>query len=502
MKPTLVEEEDDDVPDSGSMKSISQVQSCPSQSIRSRTQRSQQSDGAGSRAACDAIQGVAPATEMEGMEVEVQVDSEDDEVLKEKSMHLPMRCNYWEAADRNPTLAPKKTQASHATQSSWGSEDVGEEKRVVTFAEPTHQGKAATTAPALPTQKNQTQHTHSSYASLPQAQSVGLSAEGNEFEIWDETWGVAAAASKSSKGKHPTESEHCSLDLKSEKPKSSCWRIRSLCAQHRWKFCCCGAFFGSLAFQRCSWEVKVRNIQSELEADRAALVFKAFASAKFESSLGMANLEVVCDIDVSLSFLMMKETQDRAEMSVPMLQLAAQHGVDGWWEKDFASYLNVSWATPVALHLPDNRTLVIRDHHYPLDDLYCYVNGWYNLPNRAEVLTNFSYLEELSDTWCDHLAKIVPGYYNLSMADLKAESLSDEAVLENLMNSGTGAGYVPQSVIDGMYLHAAAKCVMRGRGNRGAVCDLALCAGRGCFATPTSSELLYTQRGECEKVTK
>ena len=60
-------------------------------------------------------------------------------------------------------------------------------------------------------------------------------------------------------------------------------------------------------------KAKVRSIQSELEADRAALVFKAFAEAKVESGLGMQiNFKVVCDIDVSLSFLMMKETQDRA----------------------------------------------------------------------------------------------------------------------------------------------------------------------------------------------
>ena len=32
---------------------------------------------------------------------------------------------------------------------------------------------------------------------------------------------------------------------------------------------------------------KVQSIQSELEADRAALVFKAFAETKVESSLGM-----------------------------------------------------------------------------------------------------------------------------------------------------------------------------------------------------------------------
>ena len=131
------------------------------------------------------------------------------------------------------------------------------------------------------------------------------------------------------------------------------------------------------------------------------------------------------------------------------------------WFDQYATYINVPWATPFALRLPDNRTLIIRDHIYPLDDLYCYVNGWYSLP-RHEVVNNFSYLEEVSNRFCDHLAEIVPGYHNISLMDLVKESKADEAFLENLMKNGADTGYVPQSVIDGMYLHAATKCVMRG----------------------------------------
>ena len=248
MKPCLVEEEDDDMPDSGSMKSLSQVSQ-----MQSRTQRQPSEDvgKSSSRAACDAIQGVAFGTATE-VEVRIEDSSDvDDEVLKEKSMHLPMRCNYFEATDRLPTLAPRKTQA---TQSSWDSEgsDIGEEKKV-TFSDvqDANKGKKAATAAAnavkLPTQKN---HTHSSYASLPQGQSIGLSAEGNEFEVWDETWGIASAPSKHSQyseGKHPTESEHCNLELMSQKSKGSrCGRLASLCARHRRKCCCCGVSLGSL----------------------------------------------------------------------------------------------------------------------------------------------------------------------------------------------------------------------------------------------------------------
>ena len=210
------------------------------------------------------------------------------------------------------------------------------------------------------------------------------------------------------------------------------------------------------------------------------------------------------------------------EWSKPMVEVAAHYEQDGWcvfgfmgpWASECAvsqrkrsvlnfafmfqalySAYNVSGGTPFALRLPDNRTLIIRDHTYPLDDLYCYVNGWYSLP-RHEIVNNFSYLEEVSNRFCDHLAEIVPGYHNISLMEFHNESDGDEKVLENLMKNGADTGYVPQSVIDGMYLHAATKCVMRGH-NRGAVCDLANCAARGCLSSPSSSQLLYTARGEC-----
>ena len=59
------------------------------------------------------------------------------------------------------------------------------------------------------------------------------------------------------------------------------------------------------------------------------------------------------------------------------------------------------------LTLSDGRSLSIRDHEYPLDDLYCWVNGWYSLP-RASVIQNYSYLEEVSDRSCKNLEQI-PG---------------------------------------------------------------------------------------------
>ena len=131
------------------------------------------------------------------------------------------------------------------------------------------------------------------------------------------------------------------------------------------------------------------------------------------------------------------------------------------FEDEYRKFVNGPLATPFALRFPDNRTLIIRDHSYPLDDAYCFVNGWYDLP-RAELVNNFSYLEEVSDRYCDHLAKTFPGYWNTTMADLFKESDSDAAFLRDIQQNGADVGYATPSFVHGMYLHAAAKCVMRG----------------------------------------
>ena len=96
-------------------------------------------------------------------------------------------------------------------------------------------------------------------------------------------------------------------------------------------------------------------------------------------------------------------------------------------------------------------------------------------------------------------SKREPGFSSISLKDLTDESISAEEFLENLMKHGASSGHVPKSVVDGMYLHAAVKCLMRGR-QGGALCDIADCAAQGCFAE-SSNDLLYTVRGECESVT-
>ena len=70
--------------------------------------------------------------------------------------------------------------------------------------------------------------------------------------------------------------------------------------------------------------------------------------------------------------------------------------------------MNVLKNDEYTVTLSDGRSLTIRDHQFPLDDLYCWVNGWYSLP-RAPLIQNYSYLEEVSETICKNLEQ-TPGF--------------------------------------------------------------------------------------------
>ena len=130
--------------------------------------------------------------------------------------------------------------------------------------------------------------------------------------------------------------------------------------------------------------------------------------------------------------------------------------------ENYSSYLaNDSLATPFTLKLPDNRTLVTRDHVYPLDDLYCFVNGWYSITDRSQAAKNYSYMEEVSEKACEGLEGRVPGYFELSAIDLARETFQDVQFLKDIMAHGS-EGNVTQEVIDRMYLHTAFKCLLRG----------------------------------------
>ncbi|CAE7198444.1 unnamed protein product [Symbiodinium natans] len=88
----------------------------------------------------------------------------------------------------------------------------------------------------------------------------------------------------------------------------------------------------------------------------------------------------------------------------------------------YAMYLNANPLVddgPKTFRLPGGQMVTIRDHFYPLDDVYCFVNGWYNL-NRDQALHNHSYLLEVSRQSC---APLDAEFYNISMKALPHECL-------------------------------------------------------------------------------
>ena len=100
-------------------------------------------------------------------------------------------------------------------------------------------------------------------------------------------------------------------------------------------------------------------------------------------------------------------------------------------EPYYVKFLNSSTSTPFTFRLFDGRTLVVRDHDLPLDDLFCYVNGLYDLP-RSKIVNNFTFLEEVSEKWCKTFEETLPNYFGISMADNANEYRESEAFLLNL----------------------------------------------------------------------
>ncbi|CAJ1337870.1 unnamed protein product [Effrenium voratum] len=177
------------------------------------------------------------------------------------------------------------------------------------------------------------------------------------------------------------------------------------------------------------------------------------------------------------------------------------------YEVGYIPVLAGPWATEKALFFEDGRRMTLRDHDMPLDDAYCFVNGWYNLP-RAQVVKNFTFLEEVSEAACKDLEKKVPNYHSITLSDIYAEADQSQAILVELMASSSPVVYANQTLLDNMYFHAATKCALGGRfgfciawpgccwlGQRlqaflahsGKQAKIGQCAARGVLRRPRSS---------------
>ncbi|CAE7265746.1 unnamed protein product [Symbiodinium natans] len=216
--------------------------------------------------------------------------------------------------------------------------------------------------------------------------------------------------------------------------------------------------------------------------------------------------------------------QTLLEREVPILEVLSKHpGEDGWcvfgaagtWSRKcavsrrkadprmFAEYNNEVYKSYLptssmskTLRLPDGRSLHnIVDGSYPLDDAYCWILGWYDLDRKAAV-NSYTYLTEVSAASCRSLEQSIPGYHQISFGHLLQESEKDREEIQKLWASQEPVLNLSQDFVDGMKIHAAAKCLLGG--GEGGVCDIAFCALRACRLG--NDRLGYNLRGDCPPV--
>eukprot|EP00435_Cladocopium_sp_Y103_P026341 s1405_g6.t1 len=105
----------------------------------------------------------------------------------------------------------------------------------------------------------------------------------------------------------------------------------------------------------------------------------------------------------------------------------------------------------------------------PLEDLYCSVNGWYDLPV-DQAAGNYSFVEVASQKYCDSLGQVLQGAENFSFADVAKISAEHE---DSLAESKE----LPMSKKLSLQLLGAVKCLLSGNGSA-TICDIARCAKR------------------------
>jgi len=159
-------------------------------------------------------------------------------------------------------------------------------------------------------------------------------------------------------------------------------------------------------------------------------------------------------------------------------------------------------ATPKTLRFPDGSLLTVRDYTYPMVDMYCYLNGYYDM-DRKKLVNDYEYLEKISEAQC---ASVEWQNSDLSMQGMFSQYLHESDILALLM-AEKGISDVNQSLVDSLESHFVMKCLL-GRGH-GAICDIPECAWRGCVThvsrldgttNVTETIVKYTALNECPEV--
>ncbi|CAK9057387.1 unnamed protein product [Durusdinium trenchii] len=151
-------------------------------------------------------------------------------------------------------------------------------------------------------------------------------------------------------------------------------------------------------------------------------------------------------------------------------------------------------ATPKTLRFPNGSLLTIRDYTYPIVDIYCYLNGYYDMP-RKRLVKDYDYVEKISEAQC---ASVEWQNSDLSMQGMFAQYLHESEILASLMTE-KGISDVNQSLVNSIQSHFVVKCLL-GRGH-GAICDIPECSWRGCVSRAGGEVIVkYTSLGECPEL--
>ncbi|CAL1152045.1 unnamed protein product [Cladocopium goreaui] len=150
----------------------------------------------------------------------------------------------------------------------------------------------------------------------------------------------------------------------------------------------------------------------------------------------------------------------------PIRQVVQEHPEnDGWCTYGLMGHIFSSCA--VARRLQSLEGL---QSSAPLEDSYCSVNGWYDLPV-DQAASNYSFVELASQKYCDSLGQVLAGAENVSFADVAKMSAEHEDSLAESKELP-----LPQKL--SLQLLGAVKCLLSGHGKSATICDIARCAKR------------------------
>mmetsp|Transcript_58421 Transcript_58421/g.92519 ORF Transcript_58421/g.92519 Transcript_58421/m.92519 type:complete len:234 (+) Transcript_58421:72-773(+) len=150
-------------------------------------------------------------------------------------------------------------------------------------------------------------------------------------------------------------------------------------------------------------------------------------------------------------------------------------GYDGWCTYGLMGHIFSSCAVARKL-----QSLEGLESSQPMEDSYCSVNGWYDLPV-DQAASNYSFVEVASRKYCDALqGQVLAAAENVSFADVAKMS----AEHDSLDSPESKELPLAQGQKLSLQLLGAVKCFLSGHGRSATICDIARCAKRKAASDP------------------